>query len=273
MGGKLVAKVNDVARYEKQKIEMADAHCHLDLIKEHALVLSAIDAGVLTIVTDGINALTSRTAVKISALNNNVFAAVGIDPENAMYTESRHLIGNVKELKELALNSKGRVVAIGEIGLDYMKADTPDLVIKQKKAFIAMLDLAEELDLPVSVHSRNSMGDVLAILKERNIGNVHLHFFEGDVLQAREAERLGYMISIPPIESAKRRAVITEVAIDRLMAESDSPVVGASPADVGKSIAMIAAAKGLEFSRAAEQLTLNTKKFFRIPTDSGLRRS
>ncbi len=264
MGGKLIVKSDEQVVSEKQKVEMADAHCHLDLIKDHALVLSAIDAGVLTIVTDGVNALTSRAAVRISNLNNSVFAAVGIDPENAIRTESRHLIGNVIELRELAKTNRERVVAIGEIGLDYMKANTPDLVARQKKVFLAMLDLAMELGLPVSVHSRNSMGEVLVILKEKEVKRAQLHFFEGDLLQAREAEKLGYMISIPPIESAKRKAVIKEIAIDRLMAESDSPVVGATPSDLENSIAMISSVKLLEFFKSAEQLKFNTKKSFGI---------
>jgi TatD DNase family protein len=273
MEGKIVAKSEQMVVSERQKVEMADAHCHLDLMKDHSLVLSAIERGVLTIITDGVNALTSRTAVKIATLSKNVFAAIGIDPENAPYAEARHLIGNVKELQALALSNEGRVVAIGEIGLDYMKANTPELVAKQKMVFEAMLDLANELELPVSVHSRKSMEDVLAMLKEKGMKGVHLHFFEGDVLQAKEAEKLGYMISIPPVESAKRKLVIKEIAIDHIMAESDAPVVGTTPADVERSIAMIASVKGLEFARAAEQLTFNTKKFFGIGTKTGFMRS
>ena len=152
-----------------------------------------------------------------------------------------------------------------------MKAATFEQKAAQQTVFERMLDLAKELDLPVSVHSRDSMDAVLMTLKKKEMRRVHLHFFEGNVFQAKEAESRGYMISIPPIDSAKRRLVAKDVSIEMLMAESDCPVVGESPALVEKSIRMIAEMKGMVFEKAAETLTLNTKKFFNITKPAMMR--
>jgi TatD DNase family protein len=275
MNAKSVDKELQHTTISTQKIEFADAHCHLDIIKDHDLVLQSINGGVLTIVTDGIDILTSRVALKIATMNKNVFAAIGIDPENALRMEistaRNNLIHSVKELKEMATSNE-RVVGIGEIGLDYMKAKSDAEKAKQKKVFVGMIELALELDLPVSVHSRESMNDVLEILKDKSVKKAHLHFFEGNVQQAKEAERLGYMISIPPLSSTKRTEVIKDVSIDKLMVESDAPVVGASPLYVRKAAEIVAEAKRITIERAAEQLTLNTKRFFNINAKLGFMR-
>ncbi len=268
MNAKSVEKEKELTTVQTQKVELADAHCHLDLIKDHSLVLQAVNGGVLTIVTDGIDILTSRVAVKIAAVDEHVFAAIGIDPENALKMEISHARNNLlhaaKELGDMVGANRGNIVAIGEIGLDYMKAKSEAEKEKQRKVFNAMIELALELNLPVSVHSRGAMEEVLETLRSRSVKRAHLHFFEGNLQQAKEAERLGYMISIPPLSSAKRAEVIKDIAIDRLMVESDSPVVGESPLSVRKAVEMVAEAKRISVERAAEQLVANTKRFFNI---------
>jgi TatD DNase family protein len=272
MGMKEFVKDVEKQKMHVQKVELADAHCHLDLMTDDQLILASIHHGVLTIITNGVDKRTSKTALKL-ADGKNIFPAIGIDPENAMKIEEEYLDDELTEMSEMIKANREKIVAVGEIGLDYTKASNFNLVAKQRTVFERMLDAAKSAKLPVSVHSRNSMDDVLAILKERGMEKVHLHFFEGNVQQAKEAERLGYMISIPPVESTKRRAVIKDIAIDNLMAESDSPVVGATPRDVEKSVRMIAEVKGIEFERAAEILVINTKRFFNIHMKLGFMRS
>ncbi len=254
-----------------QKVEIADAHCHLDLINDHNIVLDAIESGVKTIITNGIDPLSSKSAIKIASLNTGVYAAIGIDPEKALTLQSG-LLHSITELKSLA-TKQNKVVAIGEIGLDYMKAKSNAEKEKQREVFMAMLDLAVELSLPVSVHSRESMDDILEILKSKSVKKAHLHFFEGNLQQAKDAERLGYMISIPPVNSTKRMEVIKDVSIGNLMAESDAPVVGATPKDAERSIAIVAAVKKIDFTTAASALRMNTNKFFGINEKQGFIRA
>jgi TatD DNase family protein len=255
-----------------QKVELADAHCHLDLISDKSLIREAISFGVLTIITNGVNRYTSKLALELSD-GRNIFPAMGIDPEHALSIEAHDLDTEISLLGAQVKFNKGRVVAIGEIGLDYMKAKTPVQVKRQKRVFAEMLNLAKETNLPVSVHSRNAMDDVLAMLDDHSMKKVHLHFFEGNLQQAKDAERRGYMISIPPADSSTRRTVIKDVAIDSLMAESDSPVVGATPKAVEGSVRMIAETKGITFENAADVLRMNTKRFFGIHAKSGIMRS
>jgi len=254
------------ALLDKQITEMADAHCHIDLIEDRGVIDEAVRFGVRTMLTNGVDTKSNMKSLEL-ADNRHVFALLGIDPEHANVTKEE-LDFNIN----LARKHANKIVGIGEIGLDYgiVKERVP--VQKQKEVFGAFLDLAKELKLPVSVHSRDAMGEVLQMLDERKVEMAHIHFFEGNVQQAKEAEKKGYMISVPPLQSSKRGKVIKEIAIDNIMAESDAPAVGATPKDVYKSIGMISEIKKLEFKKTADLLTANTKRFFRIHTKGAFMR-
>ena len=253
---------------ELEITELADAHCHLDLIRDPSAIYNSIKAGVMTMVTDGVDTISNMKAVELSD-GRHIFAALGIDPEHAIRMEDEEIEFNISMIKSNA----SRIVAIGEIGLDYKKAADFKVVARQRTVFEKLLDLAESLKLPVCVHSRNALDEVLSITGEHGSRRVHIHFFEGNVQQAKEIERRGYMVSVPPLESAKRMRALREIAIDNIMAESDAPAAGDSPMSVRKSIEMIAAAKDISFEAAAEATTLNTKKFFGLCAKAGLMRS
>ncbi len=259
-------------RVETQKTELADAHCHLDMMKDWELVKKSIDSGVLTLITNGVDNRTNKKTLELCD-KRNIFGAIGIDPENALKLEEEDLDEEVEKVAKMVKDNMDKVVAIGEIGLDYTKAGTFELVGKQKTVFERMLDIATKFDLPVCVHSRNAMDDVLATLEAREMQKVQLHFFEGNVQQAMKAVRSGYMISMPSIDSTKRRQVIKDVPLDKLLCESDSPAAGESPKDVEKVARLVAEIKGLTYERASEALTLNTKRFFNIQTKLGFMRN
>ena len=194
--------LNEIKLVKAEKVELADAHCHLDMIKDPSAIQDAMSHGVLTMISNGVSTHTNKKTIELCD-KRRIFAALGIDPENAMKIGDDDLDEEIEKNAALIKSNLNVVVAIGEIGLDYLKANSYDLVAKQKTVFERFLDIAKSLDLPVSVHSRLAMDDVMAMLKEKDIEKAHLHFFEGNVQQAKEAERLGYMISIPPIESTK----------------------------------------------------------------------
>jgi TatD DNase family protein len=253
--------VKDTPLY-KQLTEMADAHCHLDLIKDANLIKEAIAEGVITIMTNGVDTKSNMKSMEL-ADNRHIFALLGIDPEHSNVTDEE-LEFNIKLIKQ---NAK-KISGIGEIGLDYGRVKDVISVERQKKVFESFLDLAKQLRMPVSIHSRNALNDVLEILSEKDMGMVHIHFFEGNVQEAKEIEKRGYMISVPPIQSNKRSKVIKEIAIDNIMVESDAPAVGVSPRDVSTSIGIVAEAKKLDFKKAANLLAENTKRFFKINNSS-----
>lgn len=240
-----------------RKAELADAHCHLDLFGDLAPVRESISNGVLTIITDGVDTKSNMKALQICD-NVNIFAALGIDPEHVLKLQSNELEFNTGLIRQNA----ARIVAVGEIGLDYLLAKTDRERELQMKVFGSLLALAKELDLPVSVHAREALGDVLSMIKESGVTKVHLHFFSGTEKQAEEAAKLGYMISIPPLSSATRRKAIKKVPLQQLMAETDCPIVGKTPNDAEKSVHIIAETKGIAYEDACRQIAENTKRFF-----------
>ncbi|MGC8585923.1 MAG: TatD family hydrolase [Candidatus Micrarchaeia archaeon] len=240
--------------------EMADAHCHLDLLGNDE-ILKAIKYGVQIMISDGVDTRSNVEVLKLSD-QRHIFAAIGIDPEHSLIGEDE-LEFNIN----LAKSNYGKLVAIGEIGLDAKFMTTQEAKDKQRHVFERFLELAIALNLPVSVHARGAIGEVLDLLEEKGVKKAHLHFFEGSIEQAKRAERNGYMISIPPLKSSRRDRIIKNVAIDYIMAESDAPMAGKSPIDVEKSIQMVALAKGISFEKAAETLLINTKRFFNIVPD------
>ena len=239
----------------KTVTELADAHCHLDLLSA-SQIGEAINASVKTLITNGVDIKSDMAAMRI-ADGRNVFAMLGIDPEHAVLIRPDELEGALGLIR----GSFGPgVVGIGEIGLDGKVGNME----WQKVVFRRLLDIALELRVPVSIHSREALDEVLAILEEKAVKKAHIHFFEGSIEQAKRVERMGYMISIPPLESARRRKVIKEVSIDNIMVESDAPAAAKSPADVKKAVEMIAEEKRITFEQAAHAVVANTKRYFGI---------
>ncbi len=254
----------------KEVVELADAHCHLSILSDPKIIMDAVEYGVSTIITNGVDTPSNIKTLEV-ADNTNVFPALGVDPEHALAIEESSFEKEIEFNVDMIKQNVSRIVAIGEIGLDYWIGGGPRNIGRQKKVFERFVDLGIELDLPISVHSRSALKDVLEILKGKGPKAVHLHFFEGGVEEARAAVKLGYMISVPPIESSKRKRAIAMMPMENLMAESDAPVVGQTPKSVEKSVRYIAEVKGIKYEDVAMALTENTKRFFGTSTKTGKR--
>lgn len=250
------------------KVELADAHCHLDIFEDMSAVRESIGRGVLTIITDGVDTRSNARSLEI-ADNENIFAALGIDPEHVPGLEDGELDFNADMIRR----NRERIVAVGEIGLDFMLARTGRERDAQRAVFGRMLDLANELDLPVSVHAREAMDEVIATLRRKRVRRAHLHFFSGTERQAEQAAGLGYMVSIPPLQSASRRKAIAKVPLQLLMTETDCPIVGKTPYDVERAVRLIAETKGIGYGEAAGALAGNARRFFSIDGKVNKRRS
>ncbi len=195
--------------------------------------------------------------IKIANDSEGVFVVVGISPD---FSSSE--FGAVKDLEVLIRSSK-KIVGIGEIGIDAKAVEKANLDI-QRKVFGAQLDIAKDLGLPVVIHSRGSMDEVMRILEEKNVRNAVFHFFEGDEEQARSLSERGHLISIPPVETGRRKRVIKNTSLSNIVAETDSPVVGKTPADVLGVCAGIAETKGLSLEEVAAATTENIRRHFYI---------
>ncbi len=237
-------------------IELVDAHCHLELFEDYKIAISdARMAGIRWMITAGGSRASSNAAIKI-AEGKSVFAVIGIDPSAP--PEDSSFIPEISGI----IKSNKNVIGIGEIGLDY-KVSKVDKEL-QKKIFVDQIKIAKELDVPIVIHARGAIEDVMRIVDEQKVKKALFHFFEGDEKQARHLADKGYLISIPPIESSKRKRVINSLELSSIVVETDSPVVGRGPIDVIKTVGWIAQIKGMTFSNTAVEITQNVKKLFSI---------
>ena len=204
---------------------MTDTHAHLDACEQPAaaLIERARTAGVTRVITIGTGIDSCRAALAIANDDDGVHAALGIDPHRAATPEALRL----GELRELLSHPKA--VAVGETGLDNARRHaTP---AEQRELFDAQLELADELGLPVVVHSRDAVEDTAAALAGFR-GKVILHCFSSPGLLAPALER-GYYVSfagnVSYPKAADLRAAAAEVPDDRLLVETDSPYLAPQP--------------------------------------------
>ena len=211
---------------------MLDSHCHIDdeqLFEEREQVIkSANESGVSLMMTIGCDLESSKKAVQIANEYDCVFAAIGFHPQNLENVSDKAL----EEIKELAKNNK--VIAIGEIGLDYHWFKDQNVREKQKEWFIKQIELANEVNLPLSIHARDAEEDTYEILSKHfpKAGCV-LHCFSGSTEMMERYLKLGvyfgfdgpitYKNSIVPKENVRR------CPMERILTETDSPYLTPVP--------------------------------------------
>jgi TatD DNase family protein len=210
-------------------VRLIDSHAHLDdraFNEDRAALIAKLHADGIGVVTIGSSLASSREAVRLASRHRQVWATVGVHPHDAKSVTPAAL----GELERLAHQPK--VVAIGEIGLDYYRDLSPREV--QRKVFAEQLELAERLGLPVVIHNRESTDDLVRIL--RNAGPTHrgvIHSFLGDLALAETFLGLGFHLGVGgpltyPANSALRDA-IRRVPLDRILLETDCPYLTPVP--------------------------------------------
>ncbi len=207
---------------------LIDAHAHLDFRQfdsdREAAIDRAREAEVVTIVNVGTDLASSRASIALADQYDTIYATVGFHPHDASKVGPSEL----DELRDLAARPK--VVAIGEIGLDYYRDRSPRPA--QRQAFADQLALAADLDLPVVVHSRDAHEDVEAILDEYD-GVAILHSYSGGRQRLDRALAKGFYISISgPVtfrNAHRLREAVAAVPLDRLLVETDCPFLTPHP--------------------------------------------
>lgn len=207
-----------------------DTHAHYDDDAFDAdrdeLLASLPENGVGLVVDPGCDLSSSRMAVDLAAKHPHVYAAVGIHPENCHdYTPSQ-----IDELRALAKSPK--VVAIGEIGLDYYWKENPPRELQQQ-CLRDQLQLAAELDLPVIIHDRDAHADTLAIVKEFPTVTGVFHCFAGSAEMAKELLKMGWYLGFNGAVTFKNARKAPEVLaitpLDRILLETDAPYLTPVP--------------------------------------------
>ena len=267
--------------------QFVDTHCHLNFDQfdadRDAVVQRALDARVIAIINPAIDLATSQAAIAVAHRYPPVFAQVGVHPNSA----TEVLEGGLERLRALAREEK--VVAVGEIGLDYHWDVHPHEV--QARAFRAQLDLAAELGLPVVIHSRNAREDTFRILAEwaRDVERSHLplndrafkgvwHSFQGDRDLAYRVFDLGMCISLGgPVTFKNARdlhALVPQLPLDRLLLETDAPFLSPhpyrgkrnEPARIPLIAAAIARLMNVDIEQVADQTTATALAVFDLNT-------
>jgi len=248
-------------------MRLIDTHTHLDS-RQYAneleqILQRATAAGVVKMVNIGFNLKSSRFSVELASKQSQIYAAVGYHPHDAKsYTEEIE-----KEL--IALLQQPKVVALGEIGLDYNRDFSPREV--QRQVFKKQLGLAREYNLPVIVHTRDATEDTMQILKREGNSCGIMHCFSGSWETAKEVLRLGLHISVAgPVtfpNARKLHEVASNIPLDYLLLETDCPWLAPQeyrgkrnePAYVRDIAYMVAALRGLDAETLAEATSTNAE--------------
>lgn len=250
-----------------------DTHAHYDDeafdADRDTLLASLPENGVGLVVDPGCDLSSSRLAVELAAKHPHVYAAVGIHPENC----HDYVPSQIEELRVLAKSSK--VVAIGEIGLDYYWAENPPKELQQQ-CLRAQLQLASELTLPVIIHDRDAHADTLAIVKEFPTLTGVFHCFAGSAEMAKELLKMGWYLGFNGAVTFKnaRKApeVIAVTPLDRILLETDAPYLTPVPHRGERNDStyipyvsqVIAQIKGLTAADVEAAAHENGKQLFRI---------
>ena len=220
---------------------MIDTHCHLTMVLDENknidydkivdIVNRMEQNGVTHAITMGVNLQDSINALEIANRYNNIYCAVGIHPEDVDAVDETIL----EELEDLIKSNlhTGKIVAVGEIGLDYYwRKDNKD---KQINIFKKQIELALKHKLPIVVHCRDAYGDMLDILKQYapyNKAGV-IHCYSGSIEWAKEVIKLGFLISFTGVVTYSNAVNVQEVAKwvddDKFMIETDSPYLTPTP--------------------------------------------
>jgi TatD DNase family protein len=243
-----------------------DSHAHLDACAEPVgrVLERAVRAGVTRVITIGTGLDSCRRALELADLHDEVVAALGIDPHRAAEPDAER----VAELRPLLAHP--RVVAVGETGLDnHHRFATP---AQQLRLFEQQLALAEELSLPVVVHSRDAADQTAAALAGFD-GAVVLHCFSTPALLDAAVDR-GYYVSfagnVTYPRAAELRVAAAAVPSERLLAETDSPYLAPQPvrgrpnepAHVVHIVRALAEVRGVDAGELAESLAANAAEAF-----------
>ena len=251
-----------------------DTHAHYDsngFAADRDEILSALPAaGVGLVVDPGCDLESSQAAVALAERYPFVYAAAGIHPSDCAGT------GEAEFAALRALCGHKKVVAVGEIGLDYYWKDNPPREFQQM-VFRRQIELAVELNLPVIVHDREAHGDSMDVVREFPEVRGVFHCFSGSAEMARDLVKLGWMVSFTGVLTYKnaRRAVeaAQAVPLDRIMIETDSPYMAPVPHRGKRSDSgyvrhvceKLAEIKGGSFETCARITLENGKRFYGIP--------
>ena len=260
-------------------MELFDTHSHYNDEKfdedREQIIKDTYESGITKFVCAGYNIESSKKAIEISQKYEFIYSICGISPNDIPQSEQKLWKDLVEIAKIIQENKTNKLVAIGEIGLDYYwNKENKEL---QKEAFIKQIDLANEMNLPIVIHSRDASIDTIEIIREhpvRKAGIFHCCQFNQEMI--RQALELGYYISFAaPVtfkNSKNASDIVKMVPLDKILIETDSPYLSPEPnrgkrndsRNVRYIAQKIADFKEMPIDEIAKITYQNAKKIFNI---------
>lgn len=249
------------------KMELIDAHAHLhaeEFRDDLPTVLAAAEsAGVRAILAVSETVADAQLNLELADRYPIIRPCAGLHPTEVDLEAAEAMVA-------LILAHPDRLVAIGEVGLDYWIVQDPEQQEIQRQIFRRFIDLSNELELPLNVHSRSAGRHAIAFLREHGAKRVLLHAFDGRASAATTGVEFGYYFSIPPsiVRSPQKQKLVRHLPLDRLLLESDAPVLGPDPLarnepkNIRLACEAIAQIKGLPVADVARVTTENARRLF-----------
>ncbi len=261
------------ARTKNNSAPLVDTHAHIDVDRfdedREAMLDRAGAAGLSAIINMGDSIASSARSVAMAKQYDMVYTGVGIHPEEArpMTRDDEDMLAGWAQ--------EAKVVAIGEIGLDYYWVKDEEQRKVQRELFIRQLDMARQLHLPVCVHDRDAHGDTLAILKKEAVGvRGVMHCYSGSLEMARELMKLDWFIGVDgPLtfkNAARLPEIVEQLPLERILLETDCPYMAPvpmrgkrnEPAYVYYVAAKLAELRQVSFDEVALQTTSNAQELY-----------
>ncbi len=249
---------------------LVDVHAHLDLKEFDSdlddVIKRAEKAGVKAIISNGINCKSNKKTIELSKKYPIIKPALGLYPDDAIKLTQEQLQNELNFIKK----NKEKIIAIGEVGLDYKYCKKKQEQELQKEIFIKIIKLSKKIDKPLIIHSRKAESDVIEILEKEKTKKVVLHCFSGKLKLIKKAAELGYYFSVPTnvVRSSQFQKLVEIVDINQLLTETDSPYLSPyknkrnEPSFIIETIKKIAEIKNITINETANNIFMNYQKFF-----------
>ncbi len=248
---------------------LIDTHAHLSFEQydeDREKVIEECKKKLKAVITSGTKFDTNEDSIKLAKKYKNfIYSTMGLHPSYVKEMSQ----ADVDKIKNQIRKNKDKIVGIGEIGLDYFHTKDVETRLKQKDIFKQLLDLAEELDLPVVLHTRDADKHALRILESRNVRGT-MHCFNGNIELLNKAQRIGFFISVSTQVAYSKRVqeIAKYVDVNRILLETDSPYLGGGeknyPWNIHNSLYKIAEIKEIQPEKLADIIFNNTKKIFPV---------
>ncbi len=249
---------------------MVDSHCHLDFKNfnkdRDAVIDRARESGIVMMVNSGIDYPSNKRALDLAAKYDFIYPTLGLSPNSVQELSDQDVQAILDQMRDNA----GAAVGIGEAGLDYYRCTDAAARNRQVEVFRKVIALARSLDIPLTIHARNTEQIVFDMVKD--LEKVVFHCYSGTIDTMRQAVDRGFYVSLATVicKSAQHQVLARNLPLENMLVETDSPFLTPKtgrnePAYVLESVKLIARIKGVAPADVARATTRNARKIFNLP--------